>query len=468
VGRPTVTYKLRDWLFSRQRYWGEPFPIVYDEYGRAHALPEKMLPVLLPDLEDFRPESSNDPDAPPRPPLARASAWTTVELDLGDGKKTYKRETNTMPNWAGSCWYYLRYLDPANAHALVGREVDAYWMNGEGKHIGGVDLYVGGVEHAVLHLLYARFWHKVLCDLGHVSTPEPFQTLFNQGYIQAFAFKDARGVYVDAFEVTLPDGSLAMEQQDKPGPFTHAGQPVTREYGKMGKSLKNAVAPDDICATYGCDTLRLYEMAMGPLEASKPWNTRDIAGSFRFLQRVWRNLIDEQTGLSRVSDGEASRTTQRILHKTILGVRRDMEKLGFNTVVSKLIELNNHLSELPQVPMEAARPLILMLAPLAPHAAEELWHRVVRRGSSNESEERLSIVHEPYPVADESLAKDDEIEIPVSVLGKLRSKIVVPAGSSAGVIEAAAKNDPKIAELLAGKEIKKVIVVPGKMVNFVV
>jgi leucyl-tRNA synthetase len=468
VGRPTVTFKLRDWLFSRQRYWGEPFPIVYDEWGRAHALPEKMLPVLLPDLEDFRPESSDDPDAPPRPPLARASAWTTVELDLGDGKRTYTRETNTMPNWAGSCWYYLRYLDPTNQNALVGKDVDSYWMGGTSGKIGGVDLYVGGVEHAVLHLLYARFWHKVLFDLGHVSTAEPFQTLFNQGYIQAFAFKDARGVYVDAFEVRLPDGALAMEHQDKPGPYTYSGEPVTREYGKMGKSLKNAVAPDEICAHYGCDTMRIYEMAMGPLEASKPWNTRDIAGSFRFLQRVWRNLIDEQTGLSRVTQDAPTRATLRVLHKTIIGVRRDMEKLGFNTVVSKLIELNNHLSELPAVPLEAARAMILMLAPHAPHVSEELWHRVVRGGTPDEREARETIVHEAYPIADESLARDDEVEIPVSVLGKLRSKIVVPAGSSAVVIEAAARADVKIAELIAGKEIKKVIVVPGKMVNFVV
>jgi len=468
VGRPTVTFKLRDWLFSRQRYWGEPFPIVYDEWGRAHALPEKMLPVLLPDLENFRPESSEDPNAPPRPPLARASAWTTVELDLGDGKRTYTRETNTMPNWAGSCWYYLRYLDPTNQHALVGKDIEAYWMGGASGKIGGVDLYVGGVEHAVLHLLYARFWHKVLFDLGHVSTAEPFQTLFNQGYIQAFAFKDAREMYVDAFEVRLPDGALAMEQQDKPGPYTYNGEPVTREYGKMGKSLKNAVAPDEICAQYGCDTMRIYEMAMGPLEASKPWNTRDIAGSFRFLQRVWRNLIDEQTGLSRVTQEAPTRATLRVLHKTIIGVRRDMEKLGFNTVVSKLIELNNHLSELPAVPLEAAKALILMLAPHAPHAAEELWHRVVRGGTPDEREARATIVHEPYPVADQSLARDDEVEIPVSVLGKLRSKVVVPAGSSAAVIEAAARADAKIADLIAGKEIKKVIVVPGKMVNFVI
>ncbi|MCX5689828.1 MAG: class I tRNA ligase family protein, partial [Planctomycetota bacterium] len=369
-GSRATTYKLRDWLFSRQRYWGEPFPIVYDDQGVAHDLPESMLPVLLPELSNFQPESSNDPAAPVRTPLNRAADWVSVELDLGNGRKRYTRETNTMPNWAGSCWYYLRYLDPTNANAFCGTAADAYWMSGvnhnahpKASRPGGVDLYVGGVEHAVLHLLYARFWHKVLFDLGYVSTPEPFQRLFNQGYIQAYAYKDARGIYVEASQVTLTDGSPAVDNQDKPGPYLFEGQPVVREYGKMGKSLRNAVAPDEICAQYGCDTLRVYEMSMGPLEASKPWNTRDIAGAFRFLQRVWRNLIDEQTGVSRVVDAVADRATLRVLHKTIIGVRRDMESMSFNTVVSKLIELNNHLSSAP-VTIDTARAITLMLAPL--------------------------------------------------------------------------------------------------------
>jgi leucyl-tRNA synthetase len=429
-----------------------------------------MLPLLLPELEDFRPETSDDPDAPVRTPLNRAKEWVSVTLDLGDGPKQYTRETNTMPNWAGSCWYYLRYLDPKNDRAMVAPEVERYWMTGslqEGssKPVGGVDLYVGGVEHAVLHLLYARFWHKVLYDLGHVSTPEPFQKLFNQGYIQAYAFKDPRGVYVDAFKVTLPDGSLAMEHQDRPGPFTYNGEPVTREYGKMGKSLKNAISPDEMFAEYGCDTLRVYEMAMGPLEASKPWNTRDISGAYRFLQKVWRNLIDEETGRSRCVDEEPDRGTLRMLHKTIIGVRRDMEQLGFNTVVSKLIELNNHLGTLKAVPVPVAKALILMLSPLAPHIAEELWQRVVRDPAGLE---RASILYERFPEGDPALAADDEIEIPVSVMGKVRSKIVVPAGSNSEAIQAAAVADPRVQELLAGKEIKKVIVVPGRMVNFVV
>ncbi|MBL8964069.1 MAG: class I tRNA ligase family protein [Phycisphaerae bacterium] len=464
LGSASVSYKLRDWLFSRQRYWGEPFPIVYDDHGRPRALPESHLPVRLPDLDNFQPESSDDPEAPPRPPLARARDWMSVTLDLGDGPKVYTRETNTMPNWAGSCWYYLRYLDPENAQAFVSPAADAYWMAGSAPRtppgtpgvpgrLGGVDLYVGGVEHAVLHLLYARFWHKILYDLGHLSTPEPFQRLFNQGYIQAAAYTDQRGVYVEASEV-----------EERDGHFYHQGRPVTREYGKMGKSLKNAVAPDDICREYGCDTLRLYEMSMGPLDASKPWNTRDIVGGFRFLQRVWRNLIDEKTGESRVSDDACDQGTLRHLHKTLIGVRRDMETLGLNTAISKLIEFNNHLATLPAVPMEAARALILLLAPLTPHVAEELFHRVVRRGEG----ERRSIAYETIPDGDPTLAADDTIEIPVQVNGKVRTRLNVPVGAGADAIEQAALADERVLECIAGKAVRKVIVVPGRMVNLVV
>ncbi len=455
AGRGSVNYKLRDWLFSRQRYWGEPFPVVYDESGRAHALPESMLPVLLPDLENFQPESSDDPNAPPRPPLARAREWTKVTLDLGDGPRQYTRETNTMPNWAGSCWYYLRYLDPANPRAFVAPGVDRYWMGGPGEvpQFGGVDLYVGGVEHAVLHLLYARFWHKLLFDLGHVSTCEPFQRLFNQGYIQAAAYTDIRGVYVEASEV-----------EERGGAFFYQDSPVSREFGKMGKSLKNAVTPDDICRDYGCDTLRLYEMSMGPLEASKPWNTRDIVGSYRFLQRVWRNLIDEQSGASRVIDQPCDEPTRRAMHKTLLGVRRDMEALGFNTAISKLIEFNNHLGTLPAVPMEAARALVLMLAPITPHIAEELFHRVVRGGRG----EPASISYEPMPAGDERLAADDTVEIPVQINGKLRSKLSVPAKADAKAIEAAALADAKVKECIGAMAVKKIIVVPGRMINLVI
>ncbi len=454
-GRGAVTFKLRDWLFSRQRYWGEPFPIVYDKDGRAHGLPESMLPVLLPELENFQPESSDDPNAPPRPPLARARDWTKVTLDLGNGSQEYTRETNTMPNWAGSCWYYLRYLDPANGNSFIGKEIDRYWMGGEKTpaQFGGVDLYVGGVEHAVLHLLYARFWHKVLFDLGHLSTVEPFQKLFNQGYIQAAAFTDERGMYVEAAQV-----------QEKDGAFTYNGKSVKREYGKMGKSLKNAVTPDDICTEYGCDTLRLYEMSMGPLEASKPWNTRDIVGSYRFLQRVWRNLIDEQTGMSRVVDTPQDDATRRAMHKTLIGVRKDMESLGFNTAISKLIEFNNALSSLPSVPMEAAKALILMLSPVTPHIAEELYHRVVRKGSG----EHRSILNEPMPVGDPSQAADDTIEMPVQVNGKLRAKLSIPAKMDPKAVETAALADEKVKESIGTMAVKKIIVIPGRMVNIVV
>jgi leucyl-tRNA synthetase len=458
-GKSAVNYKLRDWLFSRQRYWGEPFPIVFDEDGLPRALPESMLPVTLPDLENFRPEASDDPDAPPRPPLGRATEWTTVDLDLGDGKKTYTRELNTMPQWAGSCWYYLRYLDPTNDNALCDPVVERYWMKGpvdaKGESLaegaGGVDLYVGGVEHAVLHLLYARFWHKALFDLGHVSTPEPFARLVNQGYIQAFAYTDARGVHVEAEEVEERDGA-----------WFHDGKPVSREYGKMGKSLKNATTPDDICEGYGADTLRLYEMYMGPLEQSKPWNTRDIIGVHRFLQRVWRNVIDEETGAVIVTDQPLDAESQRILHKTIAGAREDMARLSFNTAIAKLIECNNHFTQVAAsaggMPRAAAEPMALMLAPLVPHFAEELW---LRLGHDR------SLAYEPFPEHDPALVMEDTVEIPVQILGKVRAKVMAPAGADAKALEDLAMADEKVKGLLEGKTVRKVIVVPGRLVNIV-
>ncbi len=270
-GRADRRYRLRDWLFSRQRYWGEPVPVVYDDDGLPIALPDDALPVLLPDVADFRPAADQDETSDPVPPLARAPGWADAELDLGDGRRAYRRELNTMPQWAGSCWYYLRYLDPANDAAFVDPAVERYWMEP-----GGVDLYVGGVEHAVLHLLYARFWHKVLFDLGLVSTPEPFARLVNQGMIQADAFTDERGIYVPAADVVVAPGGAASYQ----------GRPVSRRSGKMGKSLKNGVSPEEMYRRYGADTLRLYEMAMGPLEADKPWRTDDVIGVHRLLQRL--------------------------------------------------------------------------------------------------------------------------------------------------------------------------------------
>ncbi|MDX6223612.1 MAG: leucyl-tRNA synthetase, partial [Frankiales bacterium] len=384
LGEGTVTFKLRDWLFSRQRYWGEPFPIVYDESGRALALPESMLPVELPDVDDYSPRTfaPDDYTSEPEPPLGRAQDWVNVTLDLGDGPKSYRRETNTMPQWAGSCWYELRYLDPTNTERFVDADVERYWMGPTSEtHIGGVDLYVGGAEHAVLHLLYSRFWHKVLFDLGLVSSGEPFHGLFNQGYIQAYAYVDARGVYVPADEVEERDGAYLYE-----------GEPVRREYGKMGKSLKNAVTPDDMFAEYGADTLRIYEMSMGPLETSRPWDTRAVVGSYRFLQRVWRMVVDEETGAVRVSDEAPSDELNRLLHKTIDGVRSDFADLKFNTSVAKLIELTNAVTKAGGVtPRAVAEAVVLMLAPLAPHTAEELW-----AGLGHDA----TLAYEAFPVAD--------------------------------------------------------------------
>ncbi|MCW2639645.1 MAG: leucyl-tRNA synthetase, partial [Dactylosporangium sp.] len=368
-GTGAVTYRLRDWLFSRQRYWGEPFPIVYDETGLPIALPESMLPVELPEIDDFSPRTydPDDVDTDPETPLSRVQEWVEVTLDLGDGPKKYWRETNTMPQWAGSSWYELRYLDPHNDTALVDPENERYWMGPrDADDVGGVDLYVGGVEHAVLHLLYARFWHKVLYDLGYVSSREPFRQLFNQGYIQAYAYTDERGVYVPAEEVTERDGRYVWN-----------GQEVNREYGKMGKSLKNVVTPDEMCEVYGADTFRVYEMSMGPLDVSRPWDTRAVVGAQRFLQRVWRLIVDEQTGATRVVDEPTDEETRRLLHRVIAGVHEDLEAMRFNTAIAKLIELTNRATTVSAAgaSREVAEPLVLMMSPFAPHVAEELWHR---------------------------------------------------------------------------------------------
>jgi leucyl-tRNA synthetase len=454
-GEATITYKLRDWLFSRQRYWGEPFPIVYDESGRPHALPDSMLPVLLPETDSFAPRTF-DPDdefSDPESPLDRLDDWVSVELDLGDGVRRYRRDTNVMPQWAGSCWYELRYLDPTNENAFVDPEVERYWMGprtGERPdHPGGVDLYVGGVEHAVLHLLYARFWHKVLYDLGYVSSKEPYARLFNQGYILADAYKDERGIYVDAFAVTELDGQ-----------FFHDGKPVTREWGKMGKSLKNAVSPDEMYEAYGADTLRLYEMSMGPLDVSRPWETRDVVGMYRFLQRLWRNIVDEDTGEVIVVDTPADDATRRMLHKSIDFVRTEMSALRFNTAIARMIELNNHVTKLATgTPREVAETMVLMLAPLVPHVCEELWRKLGH-------EHTLAYV--AFPVADPTLLVDDTVEYPVQVNGRVRSRITVPTDADAATVEAAALADEKVAAAIDGATPTKVIVVPGRMVNVVV
>ncbi|MSO59359.1 MAG: leucine--tRNA ligase [Ilumatobacteraceae bacterium] len=454
LGEATVTYRLRDWLFSRQRYWGEPFPIVYDQDGLAHDVPESMLPVLLPELTDFSPQTLDpmDSTSDPVPPLARVTDWVTTTLDLGDGPRTYRREVNVMPQWAGSCWYELRYLDPTNTQRFVDPEVEKYWMGpATDEHTGGVDLYVGGVEHAVLHLLYARFWHKVLHDLGHVSSEEPFHRLFNQGYIQAYAYRDDRGQTVPAEEVTETNGS-----------YTYGNEKVTREYGKMGKSLKNIVTPDEMYDEYGADTFRLYEMAMGPLEASRPWNTLDVVGMQRFLQRLWRNVVDEETGALAVSEDAIPETLLRQLHKCIAGVAADMETLRFNTAISKLIELNNDLTQYVnsghRTPLSLITPMAQMLSPLCPHLAEEIWALL---GHST------SITFEPFPVADPNLLASDTIEIPVQVNGKVRSRIVVLVGASQDDLLAAALSDDKVIAALGGVVPARSIAVVGRLVNFV-
>lgn len=459
VGREKIQYKLRDWLFARQRYWGEPFPIVYDEAGQAYPLPESMLPIELPEVEDYKPVAfdPDDAESSPQPPLAKAREWVEVELDLGlgDGPKTYYRDTNVMPQWAGSSWYQLRYIDPTNDEAFCDLENERYWTGPRTEEHGandpgGVDLYVGGVEHAVLHLLYSRFWHKVLFDLGYVSSKEPYRRLYNQGYIQAYAYTDSRGVYVPAAEVVERDGA-----------FYYGDEEVNQEYGKMGKSLKNAVAPDDICNEYGADTLRVYEMSMGPLDTSRPWATKDVVGAQRFLQRLWRLAIDENSGELSTTDAELSEDDLKQLNRTIAGVRDDYENLRLNTVVAKLIEYVNYLTKAyPKgAPRAAVEPLAQLVSPVAPHIAEELWKRFGHEET---------ITYESFPEFDEKYLVDDEIEVPVQINGKVKARVMVPADADQATVVGVAKSDERIAELTAGKNVVKEIYVPGRMVNLVV
>ena len=465
VGEGTTTYRLRDWLFSRQRYWGEPFPIVWDENDQPVAIPDALLPVDLPDVPDYAPRTFDPDDAgsSPEAPLGRNDDWVNVTLDLGDGPRKYRRDTNTMPNWAGSCWYYLRYLDPqwdgGTDDVVVDQDLERYWMgpehNPSAGRAGGVDLYVGGVEHAVLHLLYARFWHKVLYDLGHVTSVEPFHKLFNQGYVQAYAFTDARGQYVPAAEVTeepASDGSGEVV-------YRWNGEVVQREYGKMGKSLKNVVTPDDMYAEYGADTFRVYEMSMGPLDLSRPWETRAVVGSQRFLQRLWRNVVSEETGEVTVVDEPASPETLRAVHRAIADVRVEMEHMRPNTAIAKLITLNNHLTSLDRVPREAVEPLVLMTAPVAPHIAEELWQRL--------GHER-SLAHAPFPTADERYLVEETVTCIVQVKGKVRGRLEVPPSISEEDLTAAALAEPNVVRAIDGAEVRKVVVRAPKLVNIVV
>jgi leucyl-tRNA synthetase len=396
LGKKAVNYKLRDWLFSRQRYWGEPFPLLHCEDGSIIALDEKDLPLVLPQTESFKPTGDG------QPPLAKAENWLNVTLP--DGRKA-KRETNTMPQWAGSCWYYLRYLDPHNDLEGWSKEKEKYWLP--------VDLYIGGAEHAVLHLLYSRFWHKLLYDLDYVSTPEPFKKLINQGMI------------------------LGEDNQ------------------KMSKSRGNVVNPDKVITDYGADSMRLYEMFMGPLEATKPWNTQGVEGVHRFLNKLWRAVIDES---SSIKDVDADEETQRLLHQTIKKVTGDIENFRFNTAISQMMIFVNHLGKLETKPKKVIDTFVLVLSPFSPHIAEELWER---SGNKN------TLAYEKWPKHDENLARDKEIELAVQVLGKIKDKIVVSADADEEEIKQKALACEKVASAIAGKEIKKIIVIKSRLVNIV-
>jgi leucyl-tRNA synthetase len=464
AAREKENIKLRDWLFSRQRYWGEPFPILHGPDGEIRTVNESDLPVNLPEMDDFKPSGSDDPDAPPQPPLGRADAdWKTVTIDGVD----YTRELNTMPNWAGSCWYYLRYLDNKNDESLVGEEAERYWMGDN-----GTDLYVGGAEHAVLHLLYARFWHKFLYDIGVVTTPEPFGKYFAQGYIQAYAYTDERGAYVPSDEVVeKPDAPVTITRMEperetdelKPKTYQttwyHGETPVIQEYGKMGKSLQNAVTPEDVCDDYGCDTLRLYEMYLGPLDQSKPWKTQDIVGVHRFLNRLWRVVFNEDTGDLHVTDDTPDEALDRKVHATIKRVTEAMEAMQFNVAIAAMIELNNELVKQDAPPRFAVESLVRMLGPIAPHVAEEIWSKLGHEAYLADTD---------WPAWDEAKLVVDSIEMPVQVNGKLRAKINVPADADQDTIEAIAKEDENVQVHLEDKSIRKVIVIKGRLINIVV
>ena len=409
-GKGAVNYKLRDWLFSRQRYWGEPFPIFW-ENGRHHSLSESELPLVPPELEDYKPTGTGEP------PLAKAKDWIRYS-----NKAT--RETNTMPQWAGSCWYYLRFCDPANESRFVGEEAERYWMGG--KQAGGVDLYVGGTEHAVLHLLYARFWHKVLFDLGHVSKPEPFQRLVNQGII------------------------------------------LGEDNRKMSKRWGNVIDPLDVIAEYGADAFRCYEMFMGPLEQMKPWSMKGVEGLSRFLARVWRLLMDEnQAGewqLSpRVQDVAPEKSQRKILHATIKKVTEDIESLSFNTAISQMMVFVNAFINAPSVPVSAIRTFLVLLSPFAPHIASELWEKMREKFAVTPAD----LTDQSWPEHDERLLVEDEVEIIVQVNGKVRDRFRAPLGANEEELKATSLGLPKMRDLLAGKQIAKVVVVPNKLVNLV-
>ena len=433
VGKAQTQYKLRDWLFSRQRYWGEPFPVIHWEDGTQSLVDENDLPLTLPELDDYKPTGTGEP------PLAKATDWVNV-VDPATGKKG-TRETNTMPQWAGSCWYYLRYIDPHNDKAFADPALLKEWLP--------VDLYVGGAEHAVLHLLYARFWHKVLFDLGLVPTPEPFQRLVNQGMILGLAYKTSRGVLIPMDQITWRDG--------KPYGAEEGGQEelLTEFPAKMSKSLKNVVNPDDVVRDYGADSLRLYEMFMGPLQAVKPWSTKGVEGVFRFLKRV-NKMVTEQP----IADRALTKDEAKTLNATIKKVDEDLASMNFNTAISAMmVFVNAFAGDGKDLPREAAEKFVLCLAPFAPHLGEELWQFL---GHAD------TLAYEPFPAFDPAALVENEIEVPVQVLGKLRGRVTVSVDAKPPEMEAAARANPDVAKFLEGKQVVKVICVPKKMVNFVV
>ncbi|MBY5457581.1 leucine--tRNA ligase [Rhizobium beringeri] len=432
AGWPKVTYRLRDWLFSRQRYWGEPIPVLHLADGSVIPLPEECLPLLPPELDDYAPTPDGEP------PLARAHAW--VEMIVPGTDIPAWRETNTMPQWAGSCWYFLRFLDPGNAREPVGREAERYWMP--------VDLYVGGAEHAVLHLLYARFWHKVLYDIGVVSTEEPFQRLFNQGMILAHSYRDTAGRYYAPSSVVEEEGRWFA------GPVE-----VERAVEKMSKSQLNVVNPDDVVDQFGADALRLYEMFMGPLDAAKPWQTAGVIGVRRFLERAWRIVCDESDGLSAaVREAAPSPQLLCLRHQTVKTVTADIEAIRFNTAVSRLMELANALTLEAARPREVVETFVLLLAPFAPHIAEELWSKLGHG-------ETLTWVS--WPTFDPAMIEMETREYVVQINGKVRHRFEAAADLGEALL-AAARSEPAVMALLDGRMVVKEVLVPGRLVNFVV
>jgi len=476
LGKKTVNFKLRDWLFSRQRYWGEPFPIAWDADGNHYGINESELPLLAPELEDYKPTGS------PEPLLTKATEW----VDLGNG---HKRETNTMPQWAGSCWYYLRYADAQNEDFCISKEAEEYWLGGEGD--GGVDLYVGGTEHAVLHLLYARFWHKVLFDLGHVSKPEPFQKLVNQGLIMGemefAAFKTKAGEFVSFKDVREQDSDYTSKAsgeelirvaikpdvvEKKADNFVLKDDQQIRvraKAEKMSKSRGNVVNPDDVVDQFGADSLRLYEMFMGPLEQVKPWNMKGVEGVYRFLGKVWRALMEEDGEAYKLSasvtDGEPSKDLLRALHQCIEKVTTDTERMGFNTAISAMMVYTKSLTDAKERPASAVIPFLALLSPYAPHMAEELYAAIKATFPNAASADLASQLD--WPKHDPELLVDDEVEMVVQVNGKVRDKIKVAADLSNDEIEEIAKAAEKVQGFLEGNTIRKVIVVPGRLVNIV-